>query len=76
MEKFNTLLVGIILVMSGLIANFVKGTNAWWLAHLSNNADIDTALAEIAAVSILHSQKHVLLISEDPVQNRASMGLW
>lgn len=27
------------------------GSNAWWLAHLSENSDIDIALSEVAKVS-------------------------
>jgi len=26
------------------------GSNAWWLAHLSNNDDIDIALSQVAKV--------------------------
>jgi len=28
----------------------VSGTNAWWLAHLSENSDVDLALSQIASV--------------------------
>jgi len=38
---------------------YFAGTNAWWLAHLSNNLDVDKALSEIASVSsILYSLRH------------------
>ena len=29
----------------------MTGSNAWWLAHLSENSDVDKALAEIANVN-------------------------
>lgn len=30
---------------------YFAGSNAWWLAHLSENADVDAALKQVAAVS-------------------------
>lgn len=30
---------------------YFAGTNAWWLAHLNNNSDIDLSLSEMAQVS-------------------------
>ena len=30
-----------------------KGTNTWWLGHLFDDAEVENALSEIAAVSIL-----------------------
>lgn len=32
-------------------SNFAKGTNAWWLAHLSSDADVDLSLNEMAKAS-------------------------
>jgi mannan endo-1,4-beta-mannosidase len=29
------------------------GTNAWWLAHLDKNSDIDISLSEMAQVSLI-----------------------
>ena len=34
------------------VAEFSLGSNAWWLAHLSKNSDVDIALAEVANVRI------------------------
>lgn len=28
---------------------YFAGSNAWWLGHLSNNADVDIALKQVAA---------------------------
>lgn len=35
---------------------FNPGTNAWWLAHLSKNSDIDIAFGQIAKVQPLPEQ--------------------
>lgn len=32
------------------------GTNAWWLGHLPSNQDVDTAVAQMAAVSTAPSR--------------------
>lgn len=41
-------------------SNFPTGSNAWWLAHLSKNSDIEIALSEVAKVGNILSLTGIL----------------
>ncbi|KKY18530.1 putative b-mannanase [Phaeomoniella chlamydospora] len=44
----NAKAVGRLFSLNGTVTYFA-GTNAWWLGHLTEDADVDTAMSEIAA---------------------------
>ncbi|KAN0095948.1 glycoside hydrolase family 5 protein [Hyaloscypha variabilis] len=44
----NAKVSGRLFAIDGKVEYFA-GSNAWWLAHLSNNSDVDIALQEVAA---------------------------
>ncbi len=44
----NAKVAGRLFDIDGKVGYFA-GSNAWWLAHLSSNSDVDTALKEVAA---------------------------
>lgn len=46
----NAKVAGRLFDIDGRVQYFA-GSNAWWLAHLSKNSDVDIALKEVAAVS-------------------------
>ena len=62
-----------------------EGTNAWWMAHLSKNSDIDIAFGQIAKVQtailcflfslILVAQVSVLISNRQAIKSSVSGGL-
>lgn len=48
------------------------GSNAWWLAHLSKNSDVDTTLAQVVAVS-LHVPSGNLMLMINRLVTRSSV---
>lgn len=70
---------------------YFAGTNAWWLAHLSNSSDVDKTFTQLKEVCYTGHQPSVApwaerippfgisfsyLLRLDWVQNRPSVGLW
>lgn len=78
----NAMVAGRLFNIDGKVGYFA-GSNAWWLAHLSNNADVDKTLKQVAAVS---SQSPcciqspcvlvALTVHIDWLHDPSSLGVW
>lgn len=53
----------------------IIGTNAWWLAHVSSNKDVDTAVSQMVKVSYLTHLLSQLSNLIDKIQNCPCLGL-